>query len=52
MEIQQTISEAILNYSVMSEADELDLEADDQDRLSTSAITRLSTSDNTETTDE
>ena len=34
----------------MSEADELDLEADAQDRSSASAITRLSTS--TETTDE
>ena len=45
VEIQQTISEAILSYSVMSEAEQLELEAEDQDRSSTSAISRLSTSD-------
>ena len=52
MEIQLTISEAILSYSAMSEADELDLGADDQDLSSTSTITRLTSSDDTESTDE
>ena len=36
----------------MSEAEQLDLEAEDQDRLSISAISRLSTSDDTETLEE
>ena len=52
METQLSISEANLSYSVMSEADELDLGADDQDLLTISTITRLSTSDGTEATDE
>ena len=36
----------------MSEADQLDLEAEDQDRSTTSAISRLSTSDDSETIEE
>ena len=36
----------------MSEADQLDLEAEDQDRSSTSAISRLSASDDSETMEE
>ena len=38
MKVQQTISEAILSYSIMSKADQLDLEAEDQNRSSTSDI--------------
>ena len=52
MEIQLSVTEAIMSYSVMSNADELDLEAGDQDLAPTSAISRLSNSDDTETAEE
>ena len=52
MEIQQTISEAILNYSIMSKTDQLDLKTEDQDRSLTSAISRLSTFDDSESIEE
>ena len=52
MELQLSITEAIMSYSVMSNAEELDLELGDQDVLPTSTILRLSNSDEHETTEE
>ena len=51
MEIQLTITEAIMSYSVMINADELDLEVGDQELVPTSGISRLSSSDETDTSD-
>ena len=52
MEIQLSITEAIMSYSVMSNADELDLEVGDQETSPTSAMSRLSSSDENETNEE
>ena len=49
---QQTITETIMSYSVMGNADELELETGDLELLPTSAISRLYNSDGTETADE